>query len=610
MALISEETIRQVAAANDIVEVIGSYFPLKRAGSSWRALCPFHREKSPSFFVNPARQSFHCFGCGANGSVIGFVMDYEKIDYPSAIRRLAARANIPLIEEASTPADRKEASLRDRLLSLHAEAAAFYHANLLKKPTAQAARDYLKSRGFDKEVAQRWMLGYAPESWDALLSLAQARGFREEELARSGLFTSRETGGMYDRFRNRLMFPIRNDLGEVIGFSGRVLETDVQAAKYVNSPETPLFIKGQVLYGLDKTKRDLIAARQAIVCEGQLDLISAYEAGIRNVIAPQGTAFTGRQAHTLKRFVDSIVLCFDADHAGLAAAERSLAALYAEGLEVRIAELPAGEDPDSTVRKFGPEELQRRIANARDFTDVAIDRAAKEPDFSQPRVKATLAQRLAAAVRLLPDPVLRDATAAKISSRLGVPHASFVALLRKTPRQQQNDFQEEDIPETSLPELSRNCQFLCAAALRSIEARQFLARKDAAEVLDDPVEAKLVNLLANADFDPEEPAGIASFLAGIEVSFQKLIASMPIDTFPKDGIALATTTWAKLLRQRLEDRKKSVMMRLASLGGSGSEAEALHKEFLEIQKMLSDIPPLSHRVVASGTASVPAQGSG
>ena len=296
--MIPSETIEQVAAANDIVEVIGAYFPLKRAGANFKALCPFHQEKTPSFHVNPQRQTFHCFGCGVGGSVFRFVMEYEHLDFPSAVRKLAARVGIPIVEERAAADEDRQHEARRTLLKLHAEAAEWFQENLLKKPFAEAARDYLKNRGIDKQVAKNWQLGFAPDSWDAFLKWALDRGYSRSQLLQSGLVKPRdeERSGneVYDRFRGRIIFPICNDVGEVIAFSGRLLEPDPQAAKYLNSPETPLFQKGRVLFGLHKSKRALIEANCAIVCEGQLDLITLFEAGILNVVAPQGTASSTR----------------------------------------------------------------------------------------------------------------------------------------------------------------------------------------------------------------------------------------------------------------------------------------------------------------------------
>ncbi len=394
VARIAEETIQRVAEANDIVEVIGSYFPLKRAGTSWRALCPFHQEKTPSFHVNPQRQSYHCFGCGAGGTVFRFIMDYEHVDFPAAVRRLAQRAGIPVVEEAGSVADDHRHALRKRLLALHAEAAAWFHENLLKAPAAQDARAYLTSRGISTEIARSWQLGYAPESRDALLDYLHGKQFSAEEITQAGLVSAREDGRdqssatpiqrLFPRFRGRVMFPIRNDYGEVIAFSGRVLDPDAKTAKYLNSPETPLFTKGRVLYGLDKSKRALIEANTAIVCEGQIDLISAFEAGVENVIAPQGTAFTFEQARLLRRFVESVILCFDSDQAGQKAIGRSLPALLECGLEVRVASLPEGEDPDSLIRAKGVERFREIVNGAPGFFDHALERLSAKGNLDEP----------------------------------------------------------------------------------------------------------------------------------------------------------------------------------------------------------------------------------
>jgi len=307
MGTIPSETIEQIAAANDIIEVIGSYFPLKRAGANFKALCPFHQEKTPSFHVSPQRQTFHCFGCGVGGSVFRFVMDYEHVDFPSAVRKLGARVGITVVEKRGAVDEDRQYEARRTLLKLHAEAAEWFHENLIKREVGAPARKYLKQRGITAEIAKHWRLGYAPGEWDAFGSWARGRGYEIRDLMTSGLVkTKDDADGMpgrtsYDRFRGRIMFPICNDVGEVIAFSGRLLKDEEGAAKYLNSPETPLFRKGSVLFGLDKSKRALIEASCAIVCEGQLDLISLFEAGITNVVAPQGTAFTEHQARICQR---------------------------------------------------------------------------------------------------------------------------------------------------------------------------------------------------------------------------------------------------------------------------------------------------------------------
>src|SRR5437879_8223822 len=247
-------------------------------------------------------------------------MDYEHVDFPSAVRKLAARVRITVVEKRGAVDEDRQHEARRTLLKLHAEAAEWFHDNLLKKPFAERAREYLKKRGIDKAVAKNWQLGFAPDSWDTFLKWALERGYSRAQLLQSGLVKPRDEehpgNEVYDRFRGRIIFPICNDVGEVIAFSGRSLESDPQVAKYLDSPETPLFQKGRVLFGLHKTKRPLIEANCAIVCEGQLDLISLFEAGIRHVVAPQGTAFTEQQARILQRLVNEVVRCFDAERAG------------------------------------------------------------------------------------------------------------------------------------------------------------------------------------------------------------------------------------------------------------------------------------------------------
>src|SRR5436853_5618091 len=426
MGTIPTQTIEQIAAANDIVEVIGTYFPLKRAGSTFKALCPFHQEKTPSFTVSPSRQTFHCFGCGAGGSVFRFVMDYEHIDFPSAVRKLAARAGVTVVEKRGASDGDRQYETRKNLLKLHAEAAEWFHENLIKKEIGESARKYLKQRGITGEIAKRWQLGYAPDEWDAFGGWARAQGYDTRELITGGLLKTKDGNethrrqSAYDRFRDRIMFPICNDIGEVIAFSGRLLKDEEGAAKYLNSPETPLFRKGNVLFGLHKSKRALIEANCAIVCEGQLDLISLFDAGITNVVAPQGTAFTENQARVLKRFVNEVVLCFDADAAGQKAAERSLEALLYNDLIVRVVEMPAGEDPDSLIRREGKEKFEKRVAAARDFFDYWIEREVAIVDLSSLGAKMQLVRKLAGTVSRVHDPMMRGDIDSKVSALLGL----------------------------------------------------------------------------------------------------------------------------------------------------------------------------------------------
>jgi len=591
---IPSENIEQIAAANDIVEVIGSYFPLKRAGANFKALCPFHQEKTPSFHVSPQRQTFHCFGCGVGGGVFRFVMEYEHVDFPSAVRKLAARVGIPVIEERAA-GDEGRHEARRILLKLHAEAAEWFHENLLKKEFAEPAREYLKQRGIDRRVAKNWQLGFAPEAWDAFLKWASARGYSRSQLLQSGLVKLRDENRpeseIYDRFRGRIMFPICNDLGEAIAFSGRLLQSDAEAAKYLNSPETPLFRKGNVLFGLHKTKRGLIEANCAIVCEGQLDLISLFEAGITNVVAPQGTAFTQDQARILRRFVNEVVLCFDADEAGQKAAERSLDALLQNDLIVRVIEMPAGQDPDSLIRRDGKEEFEKRVAGARDFFDHWIDREVAIVDLNSLGAKMQLARKLADTVSHVHDPLMRGEVVSKVSARLGVAASNFETLLPKQSRDRMAEPQRLPSQTASAPR--HDIAILCLLALRDEAARNFLLEQNWREVLAQTPGAELLVRILESELRANEPASLNAFMATLSAEEEGLISSWLLQKMPANAIAVVEGWWKGLqqaaLRRQLEVAESRMKLPQLSTG----EIVNLQKQILDLRQQLHELSQFS-----------------
>jgi DNA primase len=594
MGTIPPQTIEQIAAANDIVEVIGTYFPLKRAGSTFKALCPFHQEKTPSFTVSPSRQTFHCFGCGAGGSVFRFVMDYEHLDFPAAVKKLANRVGIPVIEErGSSPAEEdRQHEARRALLQLHTEAAEWFHENLVKAKIGAPAREYLKGRGIDRRIAKDWQIGFAPESWDAFLSWALERGYQQRLLLESGLITRREESAgddkAYDRFRNRIMFPIHNDVGEVIAFSGRILDQKTETAKYVNSPETPLFRKGRVLFGLHKTKRGLIEADCAIVCEGQLDLITLFEAGITNVVAPQGTAFTENQARILKRFVSEVVLCFDADAAGQKAAERSLDALLQNNLVVRVAEMPAGEDPDSMVRKRGREEFEKRVASARDFFDWWIERETSAANLDSLGSKMQLARKLAETIGRVQDPMMRGEVANRASARIGVPRGDFERLLSKPSRDR---FWVDDAESRRevVPPPRHDVAMLCVLALRHEEAREFLLAQDWREMLAHTPDAQLLGRILESDVRPDDPASLNAFMAGLSPGEEALVSGWLFQKMPPNGLEVAQGWWNGLRQAALRRQLQIAEGRMKLPRLTTGEAVNLQKQILDLTEQLREL---------------------
>lgn len=458
----SSATKEQIRAASDIVDVIGSYLPLKRAGANFVALCPFHKEKSPSFNVNPQRQIFHCFGCHKGGDVFTFVKEYENIDFPEAVKRLADRAKIALEYEQGA-GEQQSKHLKDTLLQIHEQIAQRWHNCLLNEAAGQVARDYLAKRGVSAEAIKLFRLGAAPDSWDDTVNWAKSKEHDLATVEKAGLIIHKaedggrrmEDGGQkpeggspasdvrpppsdfrryYDRFRGRLMFPICDEQGRVIGFSGRVLSGDEKTAKYVNSPETPIFTKSKVFFGLDKSKRAILDAGFAVICEGQLDLIACFMGGVQNIVAPQGTAFTDQHARILKRYADEVVLCFDSDDAGQNAAVRALDHLLASGMAVRVAVMPPKDDPDTFIKANGGEAFRKLIEGAEGFFDYYLNRLCATNDAATDKGRQTILRSMAEAVHKTGNTVLVDKFAQKTALRLGVSADAVRTEFRKISR--------------------------------------------------------------------------------------------------------------------------------------------------------------------------------
>jgi DNA primase len=591
MPRIAEESIQRVAEASDIVEIIGGYFPLKRAGTNFRALCPFHKEKSPSFNVNPSRQSFHCFGCGAGGGVFRFVMDYEHVDFPSAVRRLAQRAGITL-EEENDPEEQSRRDQRSRLLELHKETAAWFHLQLLRSHEAEHARTYLRKRGLTKEIASEWQLGYAPGGWETLRNWASSRGFTRDEMIQSGLLTTKEgdqTGG-YDRFRDRLMFPIRNDYGEVVAFSGRILSDSDRDAKYVNSPETPIFSKGRILFGLDKSKRPLINAGEAIVMEGQIDLISAFEHGVKNVVAPQGTAFTTEQARLLRRFVERVILCFDSDTAGKNAVDKSLPALISAGIEVRVATLPQGSDPDSLIREKGVEAFQKRLAQAKDFFDHTIERHINESGTSfGPREINSVARHLGGYLSLLPEAALRETTSAHVASRLGISLAALEEAGRKNPVMLPEETPSPASPTSpTLTRVTESTQLLCRLAIQSQEVRGWLKHQTSPSPRElDPELQLLDQIIPALENAPDNDPSVT--LALLPMGIQALVSGWDLRKIEGDPLSAVRDAIRGLRLQNLKKEETLLKLELHHPGLSLERILIINKEILDLRAKIDEL---------------------
>ena len=381
MALFPATFIDDLKSHADIVQVVQERVPLRRSGATWKGLCPFHGEKTPSFHVNGDKGFFHCFGCGVGGDVIKFIELVDKVTFPEAVRSLAARTGLTVPEAPDARQDADSQREREALLKAHEVAAAWFREQLTT-PAGTAARRQLTERGVSADGIERLAIGYAPASRDALKTRLVKEGFALPMLLRSGLVLQRDEGTIVDRFRNRLMIPICRDNGAIVAFGGRAMESG-QQPKYLNSPETPIYVKGRTLYGLHLSKSAIERTKYAVMVEGYFDVAQALQAGITNVVASSGTALTAAQARLLKRFAAKVVLSFDPDAAGQGAAARSSELLVSEGFQVNVAMLPAGHDPDNFIRQQGGAAYLQRLRDSRPYLEYLLERTAGELDVTR-----------------------------------------------------------------------------------------------------------------------------------------------------------------------------------------------------------------------------------
>ncbi len=404
-----DPVVEEIKSKLDIVQVVSEYVQLKKAGTRMSGLCPFHSERTPSFSVSPDMQFWYCFGCNEGGDAINFVMRMEGFDFPEALKVLAKRTGIQLKAE-----DPQKSGRRQRLIDVNAAAARFFHEVLMKHPSAETARKYAaEKRALKPETIEDLLIGYAPDSWDATSAALKKKGFTEEEIVAAGIATKRDKGGgTFDRFRARLMFPIRDVHGNIVGFTGRILpgspDADKEEAKYVNTQQTDVYNKSSVLFGLDRAKRAIRKVEYAVVVEGNMDVVASHQAGVTNVVASSGTALTEQQLDLLSRYTDKLVLSFDNDAAGERAARRGIELALQKGFTVRVLRLPpeAGKDPDDAIRK-DVKLWQQAITDSAPFMQWNIELVRERTDMTDPEAKKAASAELIAEVAKLPSAVER-----------------------------------------------------------------------------------------------------------------------------------------------------------------------------------------------------------
>ena len=429
MGLFPATFIDDLKSHADIVQVIQERVPLRRSGATWKGLCPFHGEKTPSFHVYGEKGFFKCYGCSVGGDVIKFVELFEKIPFPDAVRQLALRVGLTVPEAESTSQDVESQRLRESLLKAHEVAAAWFAEQLIG-PAGAGARRQLQDRGITADTTKLLGIGYAPASRNGLCARLQQDGFTRSVLTVSGLAVERDDGTVVDRFRNRLMIPICRDNGVVIAFGGRAMEPG-QQPKYLNSPETPIYVKGRTLFGLHLSKPAIGRARFVVMVEGYFDLAQAFQAGVQNVVASSGTALTPMQGRLLKRFATKVVLNFDPDSAGQGAAARTSELLVDEGFNVLVVTLPAGEDPDTFIRTHGGAAYQDQLRKSRPYLDYLLDRTASEFDLRTDDDRREFLTRMLAVAARIPDAAARDQFADRLAHRARITEEVVRAEIRK-----------------------------------------------------------------------------------------------------------------------------------------------------------------------------------
>ena len=618
MPIISQETIQKILDETDIVELIEGYFPLKRAGVNRVAVCPFHNEKTPSFNVNPNRQIFHCFGCGAGGDAIKFIMMYDNLPFPEAAKRLADRAGVMIQEEVYDPEHEAKMKGRREVMRLQKAAADWFHRLLFKHPIAQPGRDYLKSRGLGMETSRNWKLGYAPGDQRMFFDWARNERFSMQQLVDGGLAKWRDENnpnrGAYSFFRDRLMFPVNNDMGEPIAFSGRHVLPDQGGGKYINSPETPLFNKSKVFFGFDKTKRPIVREGKVIIFEGQLDLIAAYEAGIQNAVAPLGTAFTPDHARVLKRNSDEAILCFDSDTAGLNAAKKAFRILAPSGMLVRLALLPEGEDPDSLIRKNGPEALQKILEHPPEFFDFQIDRRGSQLSSGTLRDRLNFAKDLSDDISLIEDKMLQDSLISRVTVRLGVGEDEIRKLVRdavanherlKKTRQRREAANRErghfaqgrgtPPPDSvSAPPAAptvidnRTIRLLCKALLSDAQTRASVVADTIPAFFNNLAETELLTTIWQATIDPSSHASVNAFITTLAPADQQCLNKLMNEDSATISPDLARECLRALNRQSVQNQISMTKARMGTPNLPPVELESLGKQLLDLRRQLND----------------------
>ena len=598
MGFIAEEIIAQVLERSGIVETISGYIPLKRAGRNFKANCPFHNERTPSFVVNPDKQIFHCFGCGVGGNVISFVMQQERLEFPEAVRLLAQKAGIAI--PVSDAAGLKSTNVKQSIYAVNDLSVAFYHQILIfdKDPSVAQAREYLKNRGITLEMVKKFKIGFALDQWESLISFLKKKDLSLKMMEQSGLVVVKENrDGFYDRFRNRIMFPIFNAQNQCLAFGARTMKDGL--AKYINSPETPVYTKGNHLYGCYMSKDAVSRLDSVIVVEGYLDFIMPFQAGVENIVASLGTALTVEQIRLIRRYTKNIVMLFDADQAGQSAIVRSLDLLIEEGMNVKVATLTSGDDPDSFIRRFGVEAFQEKIYQAQSFFDFKLNQLMLKYDAKTVEGRAQISTEMLPMINKFRNEVIKFGYLKQLADKLFTPEQVLALELQKIP----SGAQKTPMRDGQAPITNQQPQSLMAVFNGGIRAAEYHVLR---LVLDDvdliPATKDEVDL---NDFQDEDIRIIMQkifelFDKGLDVNFQNLTNCfkdprilqnisqlMVLDDFPvADKIKMHRDCINRLKLERRKLQRKGLVdqIRYAEISGNHNRVDELKEKFNQLIK--------------------------
>lgn len=583
------ERVKQQA---DIVRVIGEYVRLKKAGQNFTGLCPFHQEKTPSFSVHAVKQFYHCFGCGKSGDVFKFVMEMDKSTFPEAVRTVALKCgiSIPKPRERS-PQEHRETLQRGALVDIQRDAAAFFSRSLNHTPEGKAAHAYLEDRGLDTQTIARFSLGYAPSSGDALVRHLKPK-YQEKLLESSGLFSRDASGRLYDRFRRRIIFPIANESGKIIAFGGRALGDDIP--KYLNSPETPIYTKSNVLYHLDRAKEAIRKNDFAVLVEGYMDTIAVARAGISNVVASCGTSLAEGQIKLLGRFSRRVVVNYDPDAAGQAATERSLTVLLEKEFDVRVLALPAGADPDQFIKEQGVENYAKRLGEAPSYFDYLISRARSMPRTS-PQEKLAALNFLMPYAQRIPSSLMRSEIASKISSELRIEEPVLREALRRAVSERRSEVKTK-------PELVR-------PAVRPVE-RRLMQMLVEAEAFRGPLALRIQQSQCHKGLETERifEALVVAVCSGSSFDLSALAESLPererqllfdvlFKAAPEPSWAEAESCLVELECGKMEEKLTELGRQIAALA-PGEKGLDLQGQFMHLKKELARLK--GHQPLVAG----------